>query len=93
MTNAELLERVKLGLQVTNSAFDDVLTLHINEVKDYIKNAGVSESIVNSEQCVGVIFRGVSDLWNNGSGTATLSPYFRDRVVQLSFLKGDSDDV
>lgn len=91
MTNAELLEKIKIGLMITNSVFDDVLLLHIEEVKDYIKNAGVSESIVDSERCVGVIFRGVSDLWNNGSGTATLSPYFRDRVVQLSFLKGDGD--
>lgn len=91
MTNAELLEKIKIGLMITSPVFDDVLTLHIEEVKDYIKSAGISEEIVNSERCVGVIFRGVSDLWNNGSGTAKLSPYFRDRVVQLSFFKGDNN--
>ena len=45
--------------------------------------AGVPEQIVNSKKAVGTIIRGVSDLWDYGSGKTSLSPYFYERVNQL----------
>lgn len=46
-------------------------------------DAGVREDIINSEASVGVIARGVSDLWNYGNGSTTFSEYFYQRVIQL----------
>ena len=91
MTETELLEKIKSALMITSSAFDDVLKIHIENVKNYMINAGVKESVVNSNKSIGAIFRGVSDLWNNGSGKVDFSPYFRDQVVQLTFMDGDED--
>ena len=88
MTEAELLKSVKSGLMITTPLFDDVLKIHIRDVKSYLKNAGVKDSVIESEESVGVILRGVSDLWNNGSGDVKFSPYFRDRATQLSLLGG-----
>lgn len=89
MTETELLEKIKTALMITNTAFDEVLMIHIDTVKDYMINAGVKEAVVNSKKSIGAIFRGVSDLWNNGSGKVDFSPYFRDQVVQLTFMDGD----
>ena len=88
MTDAEILSKVKTGLMITTNLFDEVLKLHIDEVKFYLKSAGVPETIVDSEESVGVILRGVADLWNNGSGTVTFSKFFYDRVNQLALSKG-----
>lgn len=89
MTDADILSKVKSGLMITSDHFDDVLTLHINDVKDYLLNAGVHESVIESEKSVGAILRGVSDLWTNGS--SEFSPYFRDRVTQLALIGGVGD--
>lgn len=88
MTNAELLNTVKTGLGITGTYQDETLLLYIEEVKNYLLDAGVSESVVNSSASVGVISRGVSDLWNYGMGTASLSEYFIQRAAQLRY-KGD----
>lgn len=89
MSETEILEKIKSALMITNSVFDEVLMIHIDTVKNYMINAGVKETIVESEKSIGAIFRGVSDLWNNGSGKVDFSPYFRDQVVQLTFMDGD----
>ena len=89
MTETEILEKIKSALMITSSAFDEVLLIHIDNVKNYMINAGVKESVVNSTKSIGAIFRGVSDLWNNDSGKVDFSPYFRDQVVQLTFMDGD----
>lgn len=91
MTEAELLKNVKSGLLITTTLFDDVLKIHIRDVKSYLKNAGVKDSVIESEDAVGVILRGVSDLWNNGSGNVEFSPYFRDRATQLSLSGGEEN--
>lgn len=83
MTDEELLELVKLGLNITGTYQDDTLALYIADVKQYMLDAGVSSDLINSNVSVGVITRGVSDLWNYGMGTANFSTYFIQRVVQL----------
>lgn len=80
---ADVLTGVKNALGVTGNFMDDTITVYIDEVTDYMRNAGVSTSLINSS--IGVISRGVSDLWNNQSGTGKLSPYFYDRVTQLVY--------
>lgn len=81
--NDELLIKVKNGLGITGDFQDNTLQIYIDEVKDFMHRAGVSDAIINSNSSVGVITRGVSDLWDYGSGSTGLSPYFKERVVQL----------
>lgn len=85
MDEEEQLKRVKNALNITGEFQDPVLLEYIREIKEYLLDAGVPEERVNSSAVVGVLSRGVSDLWNYGSGSGTLSPYFRERVIQLSY--------
>lgn len=79
----EILEKVKTALNVTGTYQNDTLSMYIGEVKEFILSAGVSESVVNSSVAVGLISRGVADLWNYGSGNAQFSEYFNRRLTQL----------
>ena len=88
MTEAEILAKVKTGLMISGEHFDEVLRLHIDEVKFYLRTAGVPDEVVDSDESVGVILRGVADLWSNGSGNVTFSPFFYDRVSQLALSGG-----
>lgn len=83
MTDAELLTKIKNGLGITGTFQDDTLTVYVDEVKEFMKSAGVDETVIESDASVGCIMRGVADLWNYGSGNATLSNYFRMRMLQL----------
>ena len=83
MTNAEILAKVKTGLMITGSNFDDVLTLHIESVKSFMEFAGVKKSVVDDAVSVGCILTGVSDLWNNAGGEGKFSEFFCWRVAQL----------
>lgn len=80
-----LLDDVKTALGVTGDYQDETLQLYINDTLEFIKDAGVSESVANSSKATGVIIRGVADLWNYGSGGADFSPYFVMRVTQLAY--------
>lgn len=91
MTEAELLKKIKSGLGITTDFQDATLKIYIDDVKAFMKSAGVKESVIASNASVGCILRGVADLWNYGSGNATFSDYFKMRVIQLSAEEGDSD--
>lgn len=82
MTDATILTGVKNALGITGTYMDDTINVYINEVTDYMSSAGVTDSIILAS--VGVIARGVNDLWNNSAGNGKLSPYFYDRVTQLA---------
>lgn len=86
MTDNEILNKVKTSLfgTATGSFRDDLLRIYINEVKDFMKNAGVSNDVIMSEKSVGVIALGVNDLWNYQAGGVKLSQYFIQRVIQLA---------
>lgn len=84
MTDANILTGVKNALGITGNFMDDTLNVYIDEVTSYMSNAGVTDSIIIAS--VGVIARGVNDLWNNNAGAGKLSPYFYDRVTQLAML-------
>ena len=89
MTDLELLEKVKKGLGVSGTYQDETLQLYINEVKEFMKDAGVTQTTIDGSESVGVITRGVADLWNYGSGNANLSPYFMQRAAQLAYKVTD----
>ena len=78
-----ILSQVKDALGITGDYLDKTLQSYIDEVMSFIKGAGVDESNIT----IGVIARGVSDLWNYGAGEGKLSTYFMQRVSQLSYKK------
>lgn len=90
MTDEELLIKVKKALGITGNYQDDTLLVYIEEIKSFMLSSGISEEIINSNKSVGAIARGVSDLWDYGSGSTGLSPYFKERVIQL---RGSESDV
>ena len=77
----ELLEKVKIALGIRGEYQDDTLKEYIDEVKAFLIDAGVKEE----NMTVGIISRGVSDLWNYGSGDANFSQYFMQRAIQLAY--------
>lgn len=81
MADAAILAGVKNALGVTGTYMDATISIYIDEITDYMSNAGVSAALISAS--VGVIARGVNDLWNNNAGNGKLSPYFYDRVSQL----------
>lgn len=87
MTEAELVEQIKVRIGVTGNYHDALLAALAKDVKEYIKDAGADPE---SDASVGVIARGVSDLWNYGSGEGKFSEVFYQRVIQLA-LKGDNN--
>lgn len=84
MTDAELLEEVKKRLGVTGDYQNDTIGGHIQDVKDYMLDAGVSEETMLTKKIIGAVTRGVSDLWDYGSGQGQFSHYFYQRVTQLA---------
>lgn len=91
MTDAALLTFVKNGLGITGAYQDETLSVYIGEVKAFMESAGVSRETISSEASVGCITRGVADLWNYGAGSAALSKYFVQRVLQLKKNGGGRD--
>lgn len=89
MTEEELLTKIKSQLNITGDYQDETLKGYIAEVKEYLLDAGIKKEVVDGTSSVGVIARGVSDLWNFGSGSVSLSPYFKERVIQLALKVGD----
>ena len=81
MAESAILTAVKAALGVTGTFTDNIITVYINEVMDYMSGAGVSADIIAGSP--GVIARGVSDLWDNDGGNVKFSPAFHERVAQL----------
>lgn len=77
------LSDVKSALGITGDYQDSTLQMWMDEVVAVLKDAGISESTMT----VGIIARGVSDLWNYGAGDGKLSPYFMQRATQLSYKR------
>lgn len=84
MSNEEILQKVKEALGITSDYQNHTLQCYIDEVKEYLKSAGVSERILSSKTSVGCICRGVTDLWCYGAGQGKLSEYFMQRAIQLT---------
>lgn len=85
----DILSRVKTSLGITGEFQDETIKGYIEDVKEFLLDAGVRPTIVNAETSAGVITRGVADLWNYGSGNAEFSPYFRQRAIQLTFKESE----
>lgn len=86
MADAALLSSVKLALGATGDALDATISLYIDGVIDYMRGAGVSDTLIAAS--VGVISRGVNDLWCNGVGGGDYSHIFMNMVTQLALRSG-----
>lgn len=89
ITDAEFLEQVKIRLGITGTFHDDLLSALILDVKEYLKRAGVHPLLLVKDKCLGVVARGVSDLWNFGSGDGKFSAVFYDMATQLAIVSVD----
>ncbi len=76
-----MLESVKISLGITGDYQNETLMEYIEEVMSFLRDAGVKEGNITA----GIVSRGVSDLWNYGSGDGKLSEYFMQRAVQLAY--------
>lgn len=85
----DILDKVKKGLGITTDFQDDMLKIYIDDVIAFMVSAGVSQKVATSNMAVGCIIRGVSDLWNYGSGDVKFSQYFLQRIIQLAAETGD----
>lgn len=73
------LNGVKSALGIQGEYQDATITEYIEEVVAFLTRAGVTDIPV------GLVARGVSDLWNYGGGGGKLSEYFMQRATQLSY--------
>lgn len=89
MTAEELLSEIKTRLCITGEYHDAMLTALAQDVKDYLTSAGAD---AESETAVGVIARGVADLWNMGAGDGRFSEVFYQRAGQLAIEKAGEND-
>lgn len=87
MAEVSLLEKVKSMIGVTGTYQDATIQGYIDEVKQYLIDGGVSKEVADASTSAGIIARGVTDLWNYGAGDGQLSPYFKERVIQLALKK------
>lgn len=92
MTETEQLEKVKTALAIGGTYHDNTLLIYMQDVKEYLKSAGVSDAVIQSNQAIGVICRGVSDLWNYGNANVSFSPYFMQRAIQLKYCTAENED-
>ena len=76
-----MLTSIKRALNIGGTYQDAALTEYINEVKAYLKAAGVSEANMTP----GLVARGVADLWQYGAGEGKLSQYFYERAIQAAY--------
>jgi hypothetical protein len=93
MTETELLTEVKKGLGISGTYQDLTLLRHLRDVKAFCLSSGVASNVLDSEVSVGLILRGIADLWNLGSGDVRFSPYFLQRLIQLATMPSENPDV
>ena len=81
MADNPMLTNVKKALGVEGTYQDDTIQQYIDEVVSFLNGAGVKTADIT----VGIVARGVSDLWNYGASEGKLSAYFMQRAIQLSY--------
>lgn len=88
----DILQKVKDATGISGDYQNATLNVYIEEVQQFLLDAGLKESTVNSVSAVGVICRGVMDLWNYGAGEARFSRYFVQRITQLLLIQNGRGD-
>lgn len=81
MADIIMLEGVKDALGIQGDYQNKTLSAYIDEVTGFLVDAGVPAGNIT----IGLIARGVSDLWSYGAGDGKLSSYFMQRAAQLAY--------
>lgn len=79
ISKEQLLARVKTARNNTGEYHDGRIGIYIDEVKQYLLDAGVPAALLETEAIVGVVAIGVDNLMEEGA----LSDYFKQRAIQL----------
>lgn len=74
------LDDVKTALGITGDYQNDTIQTYFDDVIGCLEDAGVKVENITK----GIVARGVSDLWNYGTGEGKLSEYFYQRAKQLA---------
>ncbi len=93
MKREEQIKAVCNMLSMSEKYDGEKIGYFVDEVKQYMLSAGVPLLLANDRRAIGCIARGVSDLYTYDNGTASLSPYFKERVVQLKLNFGGAHCV
>jgi hypothetical protein len=85
MSDNELLEKVKIGLNADdNNDNDNNLLIKVIGVKQYMLNSGVSQEQIETDLGTTALTIGVNDVWDLTSGTLKFSVLFNSFLTQLS---------
>ena len=79
-----ILDEVKTRLSITGSDLDGTIQGMIDDVISYCRSAGLKYTQLVSTRAVGLIARGVADLWNYGAGNGKFSDIFQLRLNQMT---------
>lgn len=91
MPEFNALETVKIMIGITGDYQNATVQAYIDEVKQYLLDGGAHQEVVEAKTSIGLIARGVADIWNYGAGDGSLSPYFKERAIQLALKKKDEE--
>lgn len=83
MTDDEILQEVKIRLAITDTYHDKLLSSFIQDTKDYLTSVGITDEILTDKKALGILARGVVDLWNNKPSDGEFSKVFYQRAIQL----------
>ena len=76
------LEEVKTALGITGDYQNDTISIYMNEVIDFLKDAGVKPENIKS----GLVAKGVADLWDYVGREGKFSEAFKILATQKSYL-------
>ena len=79
-----ILDEVKTRLSITGTDLDGTIQGMIDDVISYCRSAGLKYTQLTSTRAVGLIARGVADLWNYGAGNGKFSDIFQLRLNQMT---------
>ena len=80
-----VVDAVMTALGLEGNEFQrPTIEFYVDEVNEYLKDAGVPEDVIGTKPTVGIVARGVADLWSYGAGNGKLSVYFKERAIQLA---------
>ena len=78
-----MLEEVKQRLSITGHDLDPTINGMIDDVVAFCLSAGVKYSQLVKPDVIGLVARGVAELWNYGAGDGKFSQVFHMRLNQL----------
>lgn len=90
LTNEEILKAIKVRLGITGDYHDELLLALAEDVESFALDGGVNFNLIDTSAIVGLIARGVADLWNYGAGDGKFSSIFQQRMIQLAYV-GDGN--